>query len=116
MIGLRALTLTLVIACSVAACSGSQPSPAGSDGAAVAACRSSLSNVADDRTLATTVRNEGSGYVINAWTDGRAEGIPDYVCNVVRDEQAARGVAVGRDQALTRTVGGSGEPYGTRGP
>ena len=78
----------------VSGCGHSQRSPDDSEGAAVAACRTALSDVATDR-LATTVRDEGpSGYVVNAWTEGTASGVPDYVCEVARDENADRGVAV----------------------
>ena len=89
-----ALAVTAVIALGAAACADSPSSPVAGDGAAVAACRSSLRTVADPARLATTVRDEGDGYVVNAWTTGRAEGVPDHVCDVARDENAARGVAV----------------------
>jgi hypothetical protein len=90
----RALALTSGLALALAACSDEQLSPDGSDGAAVGICRSALENVADRERLATTVRTAGNGYVVNAWTSGQAEGIPDYVCDVKRDAGAERGVAI----------------------
>jgi hypothetical protein len=77
----------------VAAC-GDQRSRDGSDGAAVATCRTVLGQVADQQRLATTVREEEPGFLIRAWTSGRAEGEPDYLCQVARDEGAERGVRV----------------------
>jgi hypothetical protein len=50
--------------------------------------------VADEERLATTVREEEPGFLIRAWTSGRAEGRPDYLCRVARDEGAERGVRV----------------------
>lgn len=86
-------SLTVVITMTLTAC-GSQGSPDGSDGAAVAACRTLLGQVADEERLATTVREEEPGFLIRAWTGGRAEGQPDYLCQVARDEAAERCVRV----------------------
>ncbi len=87
------VALALVTATAVAAC-GEQRSGDGSDGAAVAACRSLLGQVAGKERLATTVREEEPGFLIRAWASGRAEGQPDYLCRVARDEGAERGVRV----------------------
>lgn len=85
--------LTVVIAMVLAAC-GNPRSPDSSDGAAVAACRTLLGQVVDEERLATTVREEEPGFLIRAWTSGRAEGQPDYLCQVARDARAERGVRV----------------------
>lgn len=90
---IRILAVAVVALC-LAAC-GSSGTPAdGSDGAAVAACRGVLAEISEAKRLATTVRADGPGYLVSAWRDGRAEGDPDYLCRVVRDENAERGVAV----------------------
>lgn len=95
---LRPLALMLGIACGAGACGDSQMSPDGSDGAAVATCRDVLAQVSESDRLATTVRAEGAGYMVSAWADGRAEGSPDYLCQVAREEKEERGVAVVRIQ------------------
>lgn len=82
----------------VAAC-GEQRSADGSDGAAVAACREVLGQIANPERLATTVREEDPGFLIRAWSGGQAEGQPDYLCQVIRDEGAKRGVRVVRLQS-----------------
>ena len=87
------VALPFVIAMAVAAC-GEQRSADGSDGAAVAACRTVLGQVADEERLATTVRAEEPGFLIRAWASGRPEGQPDYLCQVARDDDAERGVRV----------------------
>ena len=86
-------SLTVVVAAALAAC-GDQRSPDGSEGAAVAACRTLLGQVVEQERLATTVREEEPGFLIQAWTSGRAEGQPDYLCQVTRDEGAEREVRV----------------------
>ena len=88
------LAFTLAVTCSLAACGADRMPPKGSDEAAVVACRSLLKNVTDLGRLASTVRDEGDGYVVNAWTNGQARGVPDYVCDVERDPDAERGVVV----------------------
>lgn len=55
------LVMALIAAC------GEQRSPDGSDGAAVAACRGVLGQIADSERLATTVREEQPGFLIRAW-------------------------------------------------
>jgi hypothetical protein len=37
--------------------------------------------------------------MVSAWRDGRAEGLPDYLCQVARDEKADDGVVVVEMQA-----------------
>lgn len=96
---LHLLTLAIGVVGSLGACGDSQISADGSDGAAVAACRDVLAQVSKPERLATTVREEGSDYTVSAWRDGRAEGKPDYLCQVARDENAERGVAVVKLQA-----------------
>ena len=88
----------LVLALVAAAC-GQQPSADGSDEAAVAACRDLLGQVAGSDTWATTVREEEPGFLVRAWSSGRAEGDPDHLCHVARDSEAERGVRVVRLQA-----------------
>lgn len=90
----HAIALAVILAGSAAACGDSQLSADGSDGAAVAACRSVLAQLSTPDGLATTVREEGTGFVVSAWTSGRAEGDPDYRCEVARAEDAKRGVEV----------------------
>ena len=85
--------LTVVVTIALASC-GDQHSRDGSDGAAVAACRTLLGQVADQDRLATTVREEEPGFLIRAWTGGRVEGQADYLCRVARDDAAERGVRV----------------------
>jgi hypothetical protein len=83
----------VLVAVALAAC-GEQRSDDGSHGVAVAACRDLLGKVVDSERLATTVREEEPGFLIRAWSSGRAEGQPDYLCHVARDESAERGVRV----------------------
>lgn len=90
---IRRCTHIVVGAILLAAC-GVQRSADGSDGAAVGACRDVLGRVANSERLATTVREEGPGFLIRAWSGGRVEGQPDYLCHVARDEAAERGVRV----------------------
>ena len=96
---LHLLALAIGVVCSAGACGDFRVSADGSDGAAVAACREALAQVSRPEGVATTVREEGSGYTVSAWRDGRAEGEPDYLCQVARDENAERGVAVVRLRA-----------------
>lgn len=77
------------------------------DGAAVAACRALLVEVgAATDQAATTVRQQGRGFVVEAWSSGRAEGSPDHRCEVARDPDAPRGVAVVRLQTRDSSGGG----------
>lgn len=88
----------VVVAILLAAC-GEQRSADGSDGAAIAACRDALAQIANSERLATTVREEQPGFLIRAWSSGRAEGQPDHLCHVARDEGAERGVRVVKIQS-----------------
>lgn len=89
----------VLVALVLVAC-GEQRSADGSEGAAVVACRDLLGQmVADPERLATTVREEEPGFLIRAWSKGRAEGQPDHLCHVARDESAERGVRVVRLQS-----------------
>lgn len=83
----------VLVALALGAC-GEQRSADVSDGAAIAACRDLLGQVANSERLATTVRDEEPGFLVRAWSSGRAEGQPDYLCHVARDESAERGVRV----------------------
>lgn len=96
---LHLVALGVGVVCSIGACGDSQISADGSDGAAVAACHDVLAQVSKSERLATTVREDGSGYMVSAWRGGRADGKPDYLCQVARDEKAERGVAVVRLRA-----------------
>jgi hypothetical protein len=84
-----------VLLLAVPACSA-QGDADGGDGAAVAACRGVLADLAPAERLATTVRDEGDGFLVSAWSTGRAEGKADYLCRVERDGDADRGVRVVR--------------------
>jgi hypothetical protein len=64
-----------------------------------------LEKVGPTERLATTVREEGQGFLVSAWRSGRAEGRPDYLCQVARDESAERGVAVVRLQTRDSSSG-----------
>lgn len=97
MVGRRCAHLVL-LAILLAAC-GEDRSPDGSDGAAVAACRDVLGQLVNSERLATTVREEQPGFLIRAWSSGQAEGRPDYLCHVARDEGADRGVRVVKVQS-----------------
>ncbi len=78
---------------SLASCSENEGSPDGSDGAAIAVCRAALRDVAPPDKLATTVgRLVANGYTVKAWTNGQAEGPPNYTCNLVRDNATERGI------------------------
>jgi hypothetical protein len=94
-----------VLTLALSACGG-QRSGDGTDGAAVAACRGALEKVGASDGLATTVREEGGGFLVRAWRSGRAEGNPDYLCQVARDDTAERGVSVVKLQ--TRDSSGDG--------
>ena len=83
----------LLVVIAVTACEG-QRSADGSDGAAVAACRHVLGQVADSQQLATTVREAGLGLFIRGWSSHQAQGEPDFLCRVARDEAAPGGVRV----------------------
>ena len=93
------IALAIGVVGSLGACGDAQVAADGSDGAAVAACRDVLAQISEPERLATTVREEGSGYEVSAWRDGHADGKPDYLCQVARDEKADRGVAVVQLQA-----------------
>lgn len=99
------VVLVAAVVVAISAC-GAPRSADGSDGAAVAVCRGALEQVGPSERLATTVREEGEGFLVRAWTSGRAQGNPDYLCRVVRDHSAERGVAVVRLQS--RDSSGSG--------
>lgn len=76
------------------------------DGAAVAACRAVLEDLVPGERLATAVREQGRGFVVSAWRDGRPEGSPDYLCDVAREEGSDRGVAVVKVQTRDSSGGG----------
>jgi hypothetical protein len=63
----------------------------------MATCTSEVEVRAPGQDLRATVRDEPAGtWVVNVWADEPAEGIPDYVCEVVRDRQAETGFRVRR--------------------
>ena len=48
-----------------------------------------------DASLRATVRDDGPDrWRVNVWTDRAAEGTPDHVCDVVRDDDADDGFRV----------------------
>lgn len=97
---LPALALAVSLG-ALAACAEAQP-PDGGD--AVVACHTTLDGrfVNRDHQWRTTSEEQGEGWVVNVWTDGKdAEdgspaGLPNYVCDVARDDAGDRGVTVRR--------------------
>lgn len=82
-----------VLSIALSVCGG-QRSADGGDGAAIAACRGVLVKIGSSERLTTTVQDADHGFLVSAWRDGRAEGKPDYLCQVARDDSAERGLAV----------------------
>lgn len=74
---------------------GCGPADQDEDLGAMSACGRAVEERAPEQEQRATVRDDGpDAWVVNVWTDGPAEGVPDHTCDVVRDEDAGEGFRV----------------------